>query len=90
MLYDVIEDLKKYDITDLEWLCKEPHRVIKSQRNVKMYDWHLTDDVTDFVTDYVTDTWKVNKVNNKIWELQHQVPPSQWQWVLEYMYINPV
>ena len=70
MLCDIIEDLKKYNITGLEWLCKEPNRVIESQRNVKMCDWHLTDGVTDFMTDYVTDTWGANKVIIKIWELQ--------------------
>ena len=34
MLYDIIADLKKYDGIGLEWLCKEPNRVIKSQRKV--------------------------------------------------------
>ena len=38
MLYDVIEDLKKHDIIGLEWLCNEPNRVIKSQRNISMCD----------------------------------------------------
>ena len=30
MWYDITEDLKKYDVIGLEWLCKEPNRVIKS------------------------------------------------------------
>ena len=43
MSYDVIEDLKKYDVIGLEWLCNEPHRVIKSQRNILMCDRHQID-----------------------------------------------
>ena len=53
MSCDVIEDLKKYDVTGLEWLCKEPNRAIKSQRYVYR------------VTDYLMHE-KRTKVNSEI------------------------
>ena len=52
MWYDITEDLNKYDVIGLEWLCNKPNRVIKSQRNVD--DMWLTSDWVLWLTLWLT------------------------------------